>query len=186
MYFLPRRLTYCSQILSNCNVPVVASSTGDPAGFLLSVSSSRRLSECLRPTTQKGEKTLLVRPRTTYWASRTSSERVDQAPGKPAEPDNIIIRGRSAEKQAIPCEVGPDNHWEDKLELVWEGDTQQAALCRCTSEIASITPGLPIQFLTKKYSKQFITTLQNFFTWHVCRVAQLTAQRRFSNLIVFA
>ena len=116
MYFLPRRLTYCSQILSNCNVPVVASSTGDPAGFLLSVSSSRRLSECLRPTTQKGEETLLVRPRTTYWASRTSSERVDQAPGKPAEPDNIIIRGRSAEKQAIPCEVGPDNHWEDKLE----------------------------------------------------------------------
>ena len=116
MYFLPRRLTYCSQILSNYNVPVVASSTGDPAGFLLSVSSSRRLSECLRPTTQKGEETLLVRPRTTYWASRTSSERVDQAPGKPAEPDNIIIRGRSAEKQAIPCEVGPDNHWEDKLE----------------------------------------------------------------------
>ena len=103
MYFLPRRLTYCSQILSNCNVPVVASSTGDPAGFLLSVSSSRRLSACLRPTTQKGEETLLVRPRTTYWASRTSSERVDQAPGKPAEPDNIIIRGRSAEKQAIPC-----------------------------------------------------------------------------------
>ena len=49
-------------------------------------------------------------------ASRTSSERVDQAPGKPAEPDNIIIRGRSAEKQAIPWEVGPDNHWEDKLE----------------------------------------------------------------------
>ena len=78
MYFLPRRLTYCSQILSNYNVPVVASSTGDPAGFLLSVSSSRRLSECLRPTTQKGEETLLVRPRTTYWASRTSSERVDQ------------------------------------------------------------------------------------------------------------
>ena len=27
---------------------------------------------------KKGEETLLVRPRTTYWASRTSSERVDQ------------------------------------------------------------------------------------------------------------
>ena len=63
---------------------------------------------------KRGEKLLLVRPRTTYWASRTSSERARTREASRTWQRNH--QGRSAGKQSIPCEVGPDNHWEDKLE----------------------------------------------------------------------
>ena len=63
---------------------------------------------------KRGEELLLVRPRTTYWASRTSSERARTREASRTWQHNH--QGRSAEKQSIPCEVGPGNHWEDKLE----------------------------------------------------------------------
>ena len=66
--------------------------------------------------TKRVRKLLLVRPRTTYWASRTSSERARTREASRIWQHNH--QGRSAGKQSIPCEVGPepDNHWEDKLE----------------------------------------------------------------------
>ena len=50
---------------------------------------------------KKGEELLLVRPRTTYWASRTSSERARTREASRTWQRNH--QGRSAEKQAIPC-----------------------------------------------------------------------------------
>ena len=50
---------------------------------------------------KRGEELLLVRPKTTYWASRTSSERARTREASRTWQRNH--QGRSAEKQAIPC-----------------------------------------------------------------------------------
>ena len=50
---------------------------------------------------KRGEELLLVRPRTTYWASRTSSERAGTREASRSWQRNH--QGRSAGKQSIPC-----------------------------------------------------------------------------------
>ena len=41
----------------------------------------------------------------------------EQEPGKPADPDNVIIRAALQENNPyLEVEPEPDNHWEDKLE----------------------------------------------------------------------
>ena len=77
---------------------------------------SRRVSACLRPKTKRGEKLLL-------WDDQgipighPGLALSEQEPGKPADPDNVIIRAGLQENNPY-LEVGPepDNNWEDKLE----------------------------------------------------------------------
>ena len=77
---------------------------------------TRRVSECLRPKTKRGEKLLL-------WDDQgipighPGLALSEQEPGKPADPDNVIIRaGLQENNPYLEVEPEPDNHWEDKLE----------------------------------------------------------------------
>ena len=60
---------------------------------------SRQVSACLRPTTQKGEETLLVRPRTTHLAL---SENLDRPETRGVvEGDHLEYHGEDQHEQKL-------------------------------------------------------------------------------------